>query len=403
MVPCSGVTTRVSRVRALVGLALVGLVAAVLALGIAAPAFGASLPEVIAFTDQGGIWTVRPGNVGSEQGFYSGGFNPAWSPNGEALAFLTFFQTSAGQGKKIVVTDRSGKVIATPLTSPFSLNESIGGPLAWSPDGRRIAYICYHWTGQIDDVGRYFYVYDMCVVDVATGAHRVLATHTDQLGITHHNDLSTGCDCTMSWSPNGDEIAVDVVTTSPAQNEIGIVDVATGALTQLTDTGAFNPAFSPNGHEIAYITQDRRLSIMSASGGHIRHILPPPGGTYIVGTPAWSPDGKDLVYAWSAPPANNLNQDLFSVSVHGGHRTQLTDTPYYSQDPSWAQSVTLCTVPKLKGSTLAAAKKLLRLAGCVLGSVGGPSSNRGKRHVVKQSPGPNRNVPVGTKVNVKVA
>jgi hypothetical protein len=387
--------------RMVVVCALGGFLAAVLALGIAAPAYAGSLPEVIAFNDQGGIWTVRPGSVGSEQGFYAGGVGPKWSPNGEALAFVVPFQTRAGQAKKIVVTDRSGRVIATPLTSPFSLNESIGPPLAWSPDGKRIAYICYHWTGQIDEFGRYYYVYDMCEIDVATGAHRVLATHTADLGITHHNNLSTGCDCTMSWSPKG-QIAVDVVTTSAAQNEIGIVDVATGALTQLTDTGAFNPAFSPNGHEIAYITQDRRLSIMSASGGHIRHILPPPGGTYIVGTPAWSPDGKDLVYAWSAPPANNLNQDLFSVSVHGGHPKQLTDTPYYSQDPSWAQSVTLCTVPKLKGSTLTAAKKLLRLAGCVLGSVGGPRSNRGKRHVIKQSPGANRNVPVGTKVNVRV-
>ena len=145
------------------------------------------------------------------------------------------------------------------------------------------------------------------------------------------------------------------------RDEIGIVDVATGKLTQLTNSGAFNPAFSPNGHEIAFLTQDRRISIMSASGGSIRHIVAAPGGTYSVETPAWSPDGKDLVYAWSAPPANNLNQDLFSVSVHGGHSTQLTSTPYYSQDPSWAPAVTLCTVPKLKGQTLTAAKKLLKL------------------------------------------
>lgn len=382
--------------------ALAGLIAAVLTVGIAPPAHAGSLPSVIAFVDQGGIWTVRPGNVGSEQGFYANAVSPAWSPNGLDLAVVEQFHTSAGQGSKIVILDRSAKVISTPLTSPYDISKGDSGPLAWSPDGKRIAYICQHWTGQIDEFGRYYYVLDVCVVDIATGAHRVLASHTDEIGVVRHNNLGTGCDCTMSWSPKGDKIAVDIVVTSTGRNEIGIADVATGTITQLTTTGAFNPAFSPNGHEIAFITLDRRISIMSASGGDVRNVVPAPGGTYIVGTPAWSPDGKDLVYAWSAPPANNLNQDLFSVSVHGGHSTQLTSTAYYSQDPSWAPAVTLCTVPKLKGKTLSAAKKLLKRAGCVLGSVGGPPSHRGSRHVVKQSPGPNRNVPAGTKVNVKV-
>ena len=64
--------------------------------------------------------------------------------------------------------------------------------------------------------------------------------------------------------------------------------------------------------------------------------------------------------------------------------------------------MTLCTVPKLIGQTLAAAKRLVALAGCVLGDVTGPKANRNSLHVVNQDPSAHTNVVVGTKVNVQI-
>ncbi len=61
-----------------------------------------------------------------------------------------------------------------------------------------------------------------------------------------------------------------------------------------------------------------------------------------------------------------------------------------------------CSVPKLKGKTLAEAKKLLKRAGCLLGQVRGPRPNRGRRHIVRQDPPAHRDVPAGTKVNVRL-
>ena len=142
---------------------------------------------------------------------------------------------------------------------------------------------------------------------------------------------------------------------------------------------------------------------MSASGGNVRQVVPMSElGNYGFPFPAWSPDGKRIVFGSSEAPANNLNTDLFSVSVHGGHLTQVTSTPQDSAAASWAPAITLCTVPKLKGKTLKAAKQLLKRAGCVLGSVGGPKKNRRRLHVVKQNPAANRNVPTGTKVNLRL-
>jgi beta-lactam-binding protein with PASTA domain len=60
-------------------------------------------------------------------------------------------------------------------------------------------------------------------------------------------------------------------------------------------------------------------------------------------------------------------------------------------------------VPKLKGKTLVAAKKLLTKANCRLGKVTkkkGPKSRKGK--VVSQKPAPGAKKPLGTKIAVVI-
>jgi len=387
---------------------LAGVVGVVLAAATAPLAHAASLPSLIAFDDTGGIYTVQPGNPSSVKGVSAVGALPEWSPNGLDLAFAV---REVDAGLKIVLSDRNGKVLATPLSEPFdpTLATYGSGPLTWSPDGKQIAYWCAHKVGVRPIFEIIEYQIDVCVVDVATGAHRLLAASRSDLYILHQ----TGCACRLSWSPKGNVIALDVqhvipctATSNCVQPEIALADVATGTLTQLTSNEAAQPQFSPDGSEIVYAhfsALGTEVDIMSASGAFIRQVVPPSKLTNAgYPQPTWSPDGKQILYGSPAAPANNGNVDLFSVSAHGGHPTQVTNTPQDSVDSSWGPPVTLCTVPKLKGQTLKAAKKLLKRAGCVLGSVGGPKANRGRLHVVKQSPGAKGNVPAGTKVNVRV-
>jgi hypothetical protein len=114
-----------------------------------------------------------------------------------------------------------------------------------------------------------------------------------------------------------------------------------------------------------------------------------------------SPDGKDIVF-------DSFETDLpfsalFAVSVHGGRLKPVTDHPVANNyDPSWVQPLTRCTVPKLKGKTLVATKRLVALAGCSLGKVTGPKKNRNKLHVVNQKPRAGTNVATGTKVKVQI-
>lgn len=393
------------------------LAIAVLA-GVAVPtARAGSLPPVIAFNDAGGIWTVQPGVPSTERLFVpdpsdgSGSVAfPTWSPNGAELAYQ--LRDSTTNRDKILLADRTGKLIGTALSLPESLSKYFTGPFAWSPDGKQIAYWCSHQTGT-NQFGIEIYQTDVCVVDMASGAHRVLAASTSAIFV----EKSSGGPYQMYWSRNGKEIVLDVshvVTCAPpvtglcSQSDIGLVDVATGTLRLLTTGGGISPAFSPNGSEIVYFQYQAAgstpagVDIMSASGSFIREVVPSSEIGNVFAEPSWSPNGKEILFGSAQAPANNFNIDLFIVSVNGGRHTQTTNTPGDSVYPNWGPALTLCTVPKLKGHTLAAAKKLLKRAGCALGSVGGRKKNRGSLHVTKQSPGPNRNVPAGTKVKVRL-
>ena len=75
----------------------------------------------------------------------------------------------------------------------------------------------------------------------------------------------------------------------------------------------------------------------------------------------------------------------------------VTDT-HDNNEASWTAAITTCTVPRLTGKTLSAAKALIKRAGCKVGKVTGPKS----KHVVGQNPAPNRDVPTGTHVNVRL-
>ena len=55
------------------------------------------------------------------------------------------------------------------------------------------------------------------------------------------------------------------------------------------------PAWSPNGTEIAYVNSDNRIWVMDVNGEN-RHSLTIGGGDYIINEPSWSPDGSVVIY-----------------------------------------------------------------------------------------------------------
>jgi PASTA domain/WD40-like Beta Propeller Repeat len=375
---------------------VVGCVFLTVALLLAATsgAEAASLPSLIAFDYHEGIGIVRPGHPGSEHVIARRTGRSAWSPNGEVLAF-TAFDPSWEHGSMVLMDRAEDRIETIPV--------SVGDYPTWAPNGREIAYLCadgprykeppiFPGAPEIES-------FNICVVDVISGVSRVLATGNEEFFIS---PSSSGF---LSWSPRGDSIVTeDIHSDEPCtfagiealcgQDEVDAVDAVTGAWRRVITTPSAAPAYSPNGKKLAYRDQ-QGIHVASASGANPRlvsHLVP--------STLSWAPDSKDLVISYSGPPANDGNNDLFELSLPSGRLKQYTNTGDDETDPSWAQAVTRCTVPRLKGKSPKQAKRLIALAGCELGKVTGRRKGK-KRKVVKQSPAANSNVPVGTKVKLK--
>lgn len=161
----------------------------------------------------------------------------------------------------------------------------------WAPDGRHIAFSidlnsAVPEQEQQDDV------------------FLMNADGTRPRNLTQHPAL----DGVGSWSPDGRSLAF--VSDRSGDFEIHVMDIATGAVKQLTDSTAVGgyatgPAWSPDGQQIAYQMslpgQGRHIYLMDATGKRnrplIKELVPAVlGKTFMSHHPRWSPAGEYLLY-----------------------------------------------------------------------------------------------------------
>ncbi len=335
-----------------------------------------SLPGLIALYNRDfGLMTVEPGNSLSQQvldprwsptSSTIGAFSPSWSPDGRTLAFAAYvYRFGAIASEHIVLTDRTGHVVDTPLKRK---NGGIGD-LDWSPDGQRIAFQCQLRPTRTSP-------WEICVLDVGSREYEVLTDPRDDLwlGTDQGGPILTN----VSWSPIGDEIAYGAYHEVPCEPgypglcfspEIAVANVQTGQSRLLTRDYAMYPDFSPDGKQIVYHDPASRageptgIITMNAGGGRrhqvvtLDHAKQPQAQVGIFTTPTWSPDGKAILFGTPTDGANNWNYDLFIVDASGGKLTRTTDTANDDWQASWAPPIPACTIegtPKddvLKGTS----------------------------------------------------
>ena len=124
-----------------------------------------------------------------------------------------------------------------------------------------------------------------------------------------------------------------------SDNEGGIfVAGATGESVRRVTDGGFDPAWSPNGQQIAFATEeitepatrlgDSALYIVPAAGGSPRKLSE---GDAV--QPAFSPSGERIVY-WSNTGGQ---RDIFTVAAAGGPRLAITNDPAIDWSPTWSR------------------------------------------------------------------
>ncbi len=211
---------------------------------------------------------------------------------------------AAGGGKlyRLEVADADGNNPQTLLTS----SQPLLSP-AWSPDGRRLAYVSFEGYGSA-----------IVLQEVESGARETLAAEP-------------GINSAPAFSPDGRRLAMTL--SRDGNPEIYVMELRSRALKRLTHDPAIDtePSWSPDGSHIAF-TSDRgggpQIYAIGASGGSPRRLTHE--GDYNA-RPRYSADGKHLALVHGDGRRYRIaTLDLASERLNVLTETRLDESPSFA-------------------------------------------------------------------------
>ena len=288
------------------------------------------------------VATGKAVRLGSDQEAASG---PRWSRDGAQIAY--FGREESGAGVVVSRPDGSGAVLLAPVSGTNHPLPSDGERLAWSPDGRQVAFISAtpgpeteNANGDPMVITRYLYKPTASEGLTRFNDNRRLHVFVVDIASRQVRQLTRGdyYEHSIEWSPEGGEILF-VSNREPDPDRVFNYDVfaahaASGDVRRLTDTpnAEYRPIWSPNGKMVAYLGTRRSLTssettmedthvwVMDGIGGSRRELVSIDNRQ---GQPQWSPAG-DSVY-FTVQERGNVR--LYRMATAGGAPTVVAPAP----------------------------------------------------------------------------
>ncbi len=259
-------------------------------------------PESIVYTLTGAgtpnVFKVHPTEQAPTALTSDSGQAPAWSPNGQEIAFLSnrngtaalWIMDSEGESERLL-KDHSG-----PVTQ-----------FEWAPDSRRIAY-------EVEQDGRGW----IAVVDVDSGETTSLTAESE--------DVQLG-----GWSPDGEWVAYAVLD-GPVQgihrkNPRGVNEI------RVTDGPDTSPAWSPDGRWIAFNRDEQGnpdIFIVNRDGENLINLTANEADDSEFD---WSPDSRWIAFV----SQRDGNPEVYVVSSDGRNTSRLTNNRVVDRQPRWSR------------------------------------------------------------------
>ena len=270
---------------------------------------------------RGGIWLV-PAAGGAARQLTRFGSDPAWSPDSSTIVFqsdtLVDLTASAGPQTHLwLVPAQGGEArVLTRLGRPAGDHASP----AWSPDGKRIAFVAEARTASLwsvsakgDDLVRLteerFRTFDPVFAPHGEAVYFAAISENQNHGM---------------W-----RLALASDTGRPRGEPVQIANLGATTLRHLT--------VSPDGSRIAYSAQSMKSNLLALPlGGRSSDAVGDPRAltaeTVRNSFPVFSPDGSRIAFIKFRP---GVNSDVWVVDALGANARQLTSDPAIDYFPSW--------------------------------------------------------------------